>query len=60
VVKQLKNGATVLVDYSHLGVDRTVIANYSGQPGVERKRQTTPLLARDRRVKVQGSVLNGG
>jgi len=35
VVKQLKNGATVLVDYSHLGVDRTVIANYSGQPGVE-------------------------
>jgi len=35
VVKQIKNGATVLVDYSQLGVDRTVIANYSGQPGVE-------------------------
>jgi len=35
VVKQVKNGATVLTDYSHLGVDRTVIADYTTQPGVQ-------------------------
>ena len=34
-VKQLKNSATVLVDYSYLGLQQVVIGNYSGQPGVE-------------------------
>ena len=34
-IKQLKIGATVLVDYSYLDQGVPVIANYSGQPGVE-------------------------
>ena len=34
-IKQLKISTTVLVDYSYLGQAVPVIANYSGQPGVE-------------------------
>ena len=34
-IYQIKDGSTVLVEYDKLGVDRTVIANYKDQPGVE-------------------------
>jgi RHS repeat-associated protein len=34
-IKQLKISTTVLADYSYLGQRVPVIANYSGQPGVE-------------------------
>jgi hypothetical protein len=34
-VQRLNQGGITLVDYSFLGQDRFVIANYTGQPGVE-------------------------
>ncbi|MCW5555098.1 MAG: RHS repeat-associated core domain-containing protein [Verrucomicrobiae bacterium] len=34
-IKQLQLSSTVLVDYSYLGQGRPVIADYSGQPGVQ-------------------------
>ena len=34
-IKKVRNGNTVLVDYSYLGQAQSVITNYSRQPGME-------------------------